>query len=463
MKRSASCFLLQRRSMIRRAVSLAAAGVLAAVPITHANAATIAVTNCANSGAGSLRQAAGTATSGDVIDMTGLTCGRIVLASTITFAQDNITLRGPGRLVLTVSGSERGRVFMHTGSGTLRVNRLSVADGRYRAVEAFGGCIYSTGGVELIRSRVHHCRALRGASLEPYAAGGGVFAARVLLSESIVRDSLAEQGAGGGVFGGEVTIERSEILNNGGGGVSGGEVTIERSQVSNNEGGGVYTSGPMTVTDSLIHNNRGRGLDAGGRVPAEVVVRNSTISSNWGAGFGAAIHVGGYLQQTRIIHSTISGNSGYYDVVHLPPFSQVIGTTIAFNETLRDDECSEAVTMFPPSSLLVGSIVARNTCLGGAPADIRAWVEPDYNWGTLLGGRNLIGVAEGPVPGDTIFGNPLLGPLADNGGPTPTHLPASNSPAIDSGSNLYAEPYDQRGPDFLRTKDAIPDIGAVER
>jgi hypothetical protein len=465
MKRSASRFPPPRRP-IRRAVFLAAAAVLAAVPVTHANAATIAVTNCANSGAGSLRNAASVAASGDVINMTGLACNRILLGSTITFPQNRITLRGPGRLALTVSAGESGRVFTHTGSGTLRVERLSVAYGRYRAVEAYGGCIRSAGGVELIRSRVHHCRALRGASLEPYAAGGGVFAGRVLLSESIVRDSLAEQGAGGGVFGGDVTIERSEILNNeayDGGGVFGGEVTIEHSQVSNNEGGGVYTTGPMTVTDSLIHNNQGVGLHAAGSVPAEVVVRNSTISSNWGAGFGSAIHVAGYLQQTRIIHSTISGNSGYYDVVHLPPFSQVIGTTIAFNETLRDDECSEAVTMFPPSSLLVGSIVARNTCLGGAPADIRAWVEPDYNWGTLSGGRNLIGVAEGPVPGDTIFGNPLLGPLADNGGPTPTHLPASNSPAIDSGSNLYAEPYDQRGPGFWRTKDAIPDIGAVER
>lgn len=456
MKRFASRFPPPRRPL-RRAVFLAAAAVLAAVPVTHANAAILVVTNCANSGAGSLRNAASVAASGDVIDMTSLGCSWILLGSTITFPQNSITLRGRGRLTLTVSGGESGRVFAHMGNGTLRVERLSVAYGRYRAVEAFGGCIYSTGGVELIRSRVHHCRAMRGASLEPDAGGGGVFAARVLLSESIVRDSFAEQGAGGGVLGGEVTIERSEILNNeayDGGGAYGSTMTVTDSDIHDNSGGGLY-GGTMTVTNSYIHDNRGGGV-RGGRL----LIKDSTIASNWSSGFGGGIEG---RAGTRIIDSTISGNSGYYNAVYLHPTSQVVGTTIAFNETRREDECSPAVFMFPPSSLLVGSIVAGNTCFGGAPADIEVYVDNDYDYGALPGGHNLIGVADGPVPGDTIFGDPLLGPLADNGGPTLTHMPAGNSPVIDKGSNLYGEAYDQRGPGFRRTKDAVPDIGAVER
>ena len=446
MKRSASRFSLRRRSMIRRAVFLAAAAVLAAVPVTHANAAILVVTNCANSGAGSLRNAASVAASGDVIDMTTLGCNRIRLGSQITFPQNNITLLGPGRLALTVSAGESGRVFAHTGSGTLRVERLSVAYGRYRAVEAYGGCIRSAGGVELIRSRVHHCRALRGGTLEPDAAGGGVLAGRVLVSDSIVSDSVAE-GSGGGVYGGDITIERSRIGNNEGW-----------------DGGGIYAYRSMTVTDSLIHNNRagdGGGLHGPGGVSfARMLVRNSTISANWASGSGGGIYSS---PGAKIINSTISGNSGYYNAAYLLPGTQVVGTTIAFNETRRDDECSAAVTMFPPSSLLIGSIVARNTCLGGSPADISVPESIDYDYGALPGGHNLIGVADGPMPGDTIFGDPLLGPLVDNGGPTPTHLPAGNSQVIDKGSNLYGEVYDQRGPEFRRTKDAIPDIGAVER
>jgi hypothetical protein len=62
--------------------------------------------------------------------------------------------------------------------------------------------------------------------------------------------------------------------------------------------------------------------------------------------------------------------------------------------------------------------------------------------------------------GDRINTDPLLGPLQNNGGPTFTHLPASNSPAIDvSDPNLWT---DQRGPGFQRVVNGRADIGAVE-
>jgi hypothetical protein len=52
-----------------------------------------------------------------------------------------------------------------------------------------------------------------------------------------------------------------------------------------------------------------------------------------------------------------------------------------------------------------------------------------------------------------------LGPLADNGGPTDTHLPLTPSIAIDNGYNLLCTTRDQRG--FPRV-DAECDVGAVE-
>jgi hypothetical protein len=62
-----------------------------------------------------------------------------------------------------------------------------------------------------------------------------------------------------------------------------------------------------------------------------------------------------------------------------------------------------------------------------------------------------------------IVADPTLGALADNGGPTLTHLPLLGSPAIDGGSDAAAVAagltVDQRGqPRFLGTVD----IGAVE-
>jgi hypothetical protein len=45
------------------------------------------------------------------------------------------------------------------------------------------------------------------------------------------------------------------------------------------------------------------------------------------------------------------------------------------------------------------------------------------------------GLDPGTTPTDQEGANPLLGPLADNGGPTETMLPAPNSPPIDQGSS----------------------------
>lgn len=56
--------------------------------------------------------------------------------------------------------------------------------------------------------------------------------------------------------------------------------------------------------------------------------------------------------------------------------------------------------------------------------------------------------------------DPLLAPLADNGGPTLTFYLLPGSPAIDNGSNLDSRATDQRG--FFRVIGIGPDIGAVE-
>src|SRR5262249_6109309 len=67
--------------------------------------------------------------------------------------------------------------------------------------------------------------------------------------------------------------------------------------------------------------------------------------------------------------------------------------------------------------------------------------------------------------GDLNNANPQLGPLATNGGPTPTHLPKSGSPAIDAiplGANGWGTSLtiDQRG--APRPIHGKCDIGAVE-
>jgi hypothetical protein len=67
------------------------------------------------------------------------------------------------------------------------------------------------------------------------------------------------------------------------------------------------------------------------------------------------------------------------------------------------------------------------------------------------GGENQIGI------------DPMLNPLADNGGSTKTFALRPESPAIDAGKSTGDSPqFDQRGSPFSRHIGDSPDIGAYE-
>lgn len=82
---------------------------------------------------------------------------------------------------------------------------------------------------------------------------------------------------------------------------------------------------------------------------------------------------------------------------------------------------------------------------------------------TEAGGVNLVEDPSGAsgLGGSDLTGlDPLLGPLADNGGPTETHRPLPTSPAIDAGAATGNTPAtDQR---WLPRQVGILDIGSVE-
>jgi hypothetical protein len=417
-----------------------------------APAATITVTNCNNSGPGSLRAAVANAASGDRIDLTALACNRIVLTSAIQVPQNNLELVGRGHWALTIDANRTGRVFAHSGTGTLRLRRVSIANGYLTGSDISGGCIYSPGSVELIGSRVHHCELRASGGLKPFANGGGISASRVLLSYSSAFANVAASGVfayGGAVRAGDIVLYHSHVHGN-------------RAR----EGGGVFGS-RMTATYSVISGNEGRGIDmpaagdgCGSATVCTLTLNKSTVSANQGGGIWALD-----ADDVAIIESTVSDNvawSGSAAVLPGGGETRIFNSTIAFNQdqpTGPSAECRGAIEAFQLLRM-ESSIVARNTCsLIGDDYDIG-----DSSQGArIVGSNNIIGYSEVPVPPDTISARPRLGPLTDNGGPTPTRKPHADSPALDRGSNLLNRQYDQRGPGFPRVKGGFPDIGAVER
>jgi hypothetical protein len=216
-------------------------------------------------------------------------------------------------------------------------------------------------------------------------------------------------------------------------------VTLTDSTISGNStagtrafGGGVSGYDAATVSNCTVDGNHVTGYSsAGGGIFGEnVTLTNSTVSGN--GAIGIMGHGGGifFTQSGSIRDSIVAGNAAPFSGPDLDP---MFGTLTAQYSLIGDNS---------------------DTGLAGAPVG-----SPDAH-------GNLIGTSALPI-------NPMLGPLADNGGPTKTRALLSDSPARDAGdpadhAGMSGVPlYDQRGAPFSRVFDSgsgAPriDMGAFE-
>jgi hypothetical protein len=101
-----------------------------------------------------------------------------------------------------------------------------------------------------------------------------------------------------------------------------------------------------------------------------------------------------------------------------------------------------------------GTFTIRGTILAANTAD-------NCTGTATSAGNNLDSGTTCSLPaGELSNSNPLLGPLAANGGPTATHALLPGSPAQDSGGTAGCPPTDQRG--TSRPQGSACDIGAYE-
>ncbi len=172
---------------------LAAAVVaLFAVSTTSAWATPPAVTNCNDSGIGSLRAAVLGATSGDTIDFSTLNdpgcaaSGITLTTGAIVVSQQKFTIKGNGQRGISIAQfAPNSRVITHSypaASGHLYLQDTKVNDGHITGTgQVNGGCIATLGSLTLNNVEVYECSATTtGLSTDvpaPHAFGGGVYAA----------------------------------------------------------------------------------------------------------------------------------------------------------------------------------------------------------------------------------------------------------------------------------------------
>lgn len=202
---------------------------------------------------------------------------------------------------------------------------------------------------------------------------------------------------------------------------------------------------------------------------AELQIADSAFINNAANFSGSAILTGGDVTAT-IVNSTVSGNASLNGSGAL--FLQTLGTEsaemILRNVTVADStghglQTSAAGTS--TATFTVGnSILADNTGSNFFPNGSGSSVASSI-------GGNVFDDAffAAAIAGDQANEDPLLGPLADNGGPTLTHSLSPGSLAIDNGNNSIADDlegvlleFDQRGIGFNRIAGLRVDAGAFE-
>ncbi len=311
------------------------------------------------------------------------------------------------------------------------------------------------------------------------------------INNSLVEGNTASERSGGGILSGAPPSENAQAT-----------LTVDHSRIQGNavtagadgygNGGGLWAgNSTLTIRNSTIDGNAATcegfsfcGLGAGIALRESVSTRveASTVSHNTAStdGFGA-LGGGGLLLVTgpvTIVNSTVSGNEmtgagldlssglgGGIAVLALfgPTTVDLVNTTIADNRAnvagggLAAENAGVTVTF-------VNSLIGNNHLIAGEQAvpDTENCFDRDSSKLQSLG-NNLEDHDQcefDPAFDDLPNTDPVIGLLADNGGPTQTHALLPDSPAINAGNDIAAPETDQRG--VPRPQGPASDIGAYE-
>lgn len=276
------------------------------------------------------------------------------------------------------------------------------------------------------------------------------------------------------LFGGaRVTISDLAIQNglfdpvdgvDGGGGINqteNGTAYLKRTILRNNHAhasgsgaglGGAIANGfgaTMVIEDSAIHGNSADAYGAIDNTNAKLELHNSSVYGNIG-NYQTIFNIAGGDNASLIIaNSSIAGNSANS------------GSDAPYVIYSGANTSGDTASVTLQNSIISGPTVH---CLTGAADGATSTIT---SLGNNIAGDDTCGLTDASDLPNT---DPLLGPLADNGGETMTLALLDASPALDAGNDAACPAHDQRG--FTRIdrdgngdggSDANPcDIGAYE-
>ncbi len=367
-----------------------------------------------------------------------------------------------------------------TGNAALGGNGGTFNNGNGSGVR--GGAIYFAGGtLNIDRSRIDNNDATGGKGADTnlisnqqnggiggFAYGGGAYigGGTVSINNTTIESCAATGGnagtgqnagnsggesGGGGLYTlGSVTVTNSTFnLNNSTGGRSGDSFGPDCFGAHQSLDGGaarggaiLADGGSLIINTATLANNSAHGGNGGDGGPTNTATCAQTTHGAGGLAHGGAV-TNNNAATLNINHATISGNNaqaGNTGVnqagANQPPRLVAEGT-------------GGGIRVGPGGVTLENTIIAGNTAANGLGNATGAPTPgPNVDGAVTSNGHNLLGVAAEATgftgTGDQTGANPMLAPLADNGGPTETMALLPGSPAIDGGVAAGAT-FDQRG------------------
>jgi predicted outer membrane repeat protein len=278
----------------------------------------------------------------------------------------------------------------------------------------------------------------------------------------------------------QLTIENAYSDNENGGAIynAGSELNIRRCTFRGNSafynGGAIFNTGDgsLTVRESGFFSNRSV-FSSGGAIYnhfSRVLLQNSVFQGDGNSfviigneGRGRSFQPRG---ETMIVQNCTINDSSMKTITGI--YNYPNASLTVQNCTLNISSTQSGICI-----LNAGSLRLENTILtGNAGSSSSANYLDDRDssvYTVVIFSHNLIGsqlIIGRPIDidyGGNLPGvDPLLGPLQDNGGTTPTQALLVGSPAINAGNNGGQLPTDQRGAGFERIVDQKVDMGAFE-
>jgi predicted outer membrane repeat protein len=216
-------------------------------------------------------------------------------------------------------------------------------------------------------------------------------------------------------------------------------------------GGGIIGSGTLALTNCIFTNNK--TVDAGGAIRmlnGSLSVTNCTFNNNTTTNGGGGAIANVQQGTLSVTNCTFSKNTALFGGAIDNETDAAVSVT----------NCTLSANSTSGIAVSLGTLNIQNTII----ADSTGGADCTSTSPLGVNTHNLI--KDGSCS-PMLSGNPMLGPLQNNGGTTPTMALLPGSPAIDAGDDsVVGAPLglttDQRGPGFPRKVGAHVDIGAFE-